>query len=113
MHADTSEVLLLLSQLPVLVPTLIGLGIALALVAQRRATLGAAGRLGLLGFGLIALTTLASSLFYWLMQVLLLRGHLPPDLMQLTFTAGGIAFSVLTAAGFVLVALAITRRPPG
>ncbi len=112
MESDLHTALLLFaSRLPTLAPTLLGLGIAIVLLLRRRTTLGAAGRLGLLGFGLLALTTLASTAFYALMQALMMRGVIGAEMLQWILAAGGIGFAVLTAAAFVLLALAISRRP--
>ncbi|NYZ61201.1 hypothetical protein [Luteimonas deserti] len=106
---DADLLTLLLRQLPGLLPTLVGLGIGLALAARHRARLGAAGRIALLGFGLLTLTTLASSLFFVAMQMLAMRQAIDLQLLRWIYPAASAGFAILTGAGFVLLGLALAR----
>ncbi|WP_394003348.1 hypothetical protein ACF3M1_01760 [Luteimonas sp. WGS1318] len=100
---------LLLLRLPV-VPTLLGLGIALALVLRQRAALGGAGWLALGGFGLLLVSVLGSTLFHLLLQMLALQQRIDPQVLRWAPPVVNLGLAVLNGTGVVLLALAVTRR---
>ncbi|MCD9030042.1 hypothetical protein LDO26_17780 [Luteimonas sp. BDR2-5] len=101
----------LLQQLPYLVPMLAGLAAAFALVLRRRATLGAAAAPALGGLTVLLAALLLSTAWYALAEFLLVSGAVDFVTSGYAFAIVSLVLATLNAAGIVLLALAIVRRP--